>query len=165
MNTFVGKDVGRSVFFVPDAFLLVLRRHGSCTVSAAWCGSRLAADFDALASNLDACIVARAPPTTGARTNRAPRCIKGLAMLARCTTRSLHRPSSLVTHVTCGKLNHRSFRLATMEDPAEIAVLTSEYISSMSYGFAINAALDNLPHEVTHILREIELKDAKVQGA
>lgn len=40
-----------------------------------------------------------------------------------------------------------------MDDPAEIAALCQEYISS----------LDNVPHEVTHILKEIQHKDAKVQ--
>ncbi|CAO1619511.1 unnamed protein product [Parajaminaea phylloscopi] len=40
-----------------------------------------------------------------------------------------------------------------MDDPAEIAALCQEYIST----------LDNVPHEVTHILKEIQHKDAKVQ--
>lgn len=40
-----------------------------------------------------------------------------------------------------------------MEDPAEIAALCQEYIGS----------LDNTPHEVTHILKEIQHKDNKVQ--
>lgn len=40
-----------------------------------------------------------------------------------------------------------------MEDPAEIAALCQEYVSS----------LDNVPHEVTHILKEIQHKDGKVQ--
>lgn len=40
-----------------------------------------------------------------------------------------------------------------MEDPAEIAALCQEYISS----------LDNVSHEVTHILKEIQHKDTKVQ--
>jgi hypothetical protein len=48
-----------------------------------------------------------------------------------------------------------------MEEPAEIAVLTAEYISS-TY---VLTALDNVPLEISHILREIELKDAKVKGA
>lgn len=52
---------------------------------------------------------------------------------------------------------------STMEDPAEIAVLTTEYISSM-YKDILHSGLDNLPQEVSHILREIEIKDGKVQG-
>ena len=40
-----------------------------------------------------------------------------------------------------------------MEDPAEIAAVCQEYVAS----------LDNVPHEVTHILKEIQHKDAKVQ--
>lgn len=47
-----------------------------------------------------------------------------------------------------------------MEEPAEIAVLTSEYILSA----LLLTALDNLPLEISHILREVELKDAKVKG-
>ncbi|PWN53326.1 hypothetical protein IE53DRAFT_384214 [Violaceomyces palustris] len=41
----------------------------------------------------------------------------------------------------------------SMEDPAEIAALATEFISG----------LDNLPQEVSHIVKEIEHKDAKVQ--
>lgn len=55
----------------------------------------------------------------------------------------------------------RGTPLAAMEEPAEIAVLTAEYISS-TY---VLTALDNVPLEISHILREIELKDAKVKGA
>ncbi|PWN30734.1 hypothetical protein BDZ90DRAFT_257796 [Jaminaea rosea] len=40
-----------------------------------------------------------------------------------------------------------------MEDPAEIAAVCQEYVAS----------LDNVSHEVTHILKEIQHKDAKVQ--
>ncbi|PWN23753.1 hypothetical protein BCV69DRAFT_243779 [Microstroma glucosiphilum] len=40
-----------------------------------------------------------------------------------------------------------------MDDPAEIAALCQEYASS----------LDNVPHEVSHILKEIQHKDSKVQ--
>ena len=47
-----------------------------------------------------------------------------------------------------------------MEEPAEIGVLTSEYISSA----LLLTALDNLPLEISHILREVEFKDAKVKG-
>ena len=44
---------------------------------------------------------------------------------------------------------------ATMiDDLGEVAQLTAEFISS----------LDNLPQEVQHIVKEIEHKDAKVQG-
>ncbi|KAN0060115.1 hypothetical protein ACQY0O_008089 [Thecaphora frezii] len=43
--------------------------------------------------------------------------------------------------------------MSTIEDPAEIAALANEFISS----------LDNLPQEVSHIVKEIEHKDAKVQ--
>lgn len=49
-----------------------------------------------------------------------------------------------------------------MEDPAEIAVLTSEFVSSTS--LSLTQDLDNLPLEVSHVMREIELKDGKVQG-
>lgn len=43
---------------------------------------------------------------------------------------------------------------AMIEDPGEIAQLASEFVSS----------LDNIPQEVQHIIKEIEHKDAKVQG-
>lgn len=41
-----------------------------------------------------------------------------------------------------------------IDDPGEIAQLASEFVSS----------LDNLPQEIQHILKEVEHKDAKVQG-
>lgn len=40
-----------------------------------------------------------------------------------------------------------------IEDPAEIAAIATEYISN----------LDNLPQEVSHMVKEIEHKDAKIQ--
>ena len=41
-----------------------------------------------------------------------------------------------------------------MEDPAEIAALAQEFITS----------LDNLPQEVGHLIKEIEHKEGKAQG-
>lgn len=41
-----------------------------------------------------------------------------------------------------------------IEDLGEVAQLATEYVSS----------LDNLPQEVQHIIKEVEHKDAKVQG-
>ncbi|EPQ29916.1 uncharacterized protein PFL1_02589 [Pseudozyma flocculosa PF-1] len=43
--------------------------------------------------------------------------------------------------------------MSIIEDPAEIAALANEFISS----------LDNLPQEISHLVKEIEHKDAKVQ--
>ena len=43
--------------------------------------------------------------------------------------------------------------MGTLEDPAEIAAMANEFISN----------LDNLPQEITHMAKEIEHKDAKVQ--
>lgn len=40
-----------------------------------------------------------------------------------------------------------------IEDPAEIAAIATEFISN----------LDNLPQEVSHMVKEIEHKDAKIQ--
>lgn len=82
---------------------------------------------------------------------------------SRVRQRAKARPSQRPQHQT-GKAWRRHVRLVCdvdMEDPAEIAVLTSEFVSSM---WRTNPALDNLPLEVSHILREIEIKDGKVQG-
>lgn len=41
-----------------------------------------------------------------------------------------------------------------IDDLGEVAQLASEFVST----------LDNLPQEVQHVIKEIEHKDAKVQG-
>lgn len=51
----------------------------------------------------------------------------------------------------------------------EAATIASEFIYSkydfvLSFAFLTTLGLDNLPHEANHLLQEIRLKEARVQG-